>query len=675
MNIFSKWFNPLGDLIKEREENMSKHIQVSSNNNGSNVPQSFPEAVRYVVEEWGVDYLRNRSFVNVLNDFNIFRNLPAAKHILQNMQANGYIEKIIAISNWDLDSKSTIIKYVNEFGVKEDLVSYIVASIAYGLQYIISEPQMAITNTPTEINTDNSPQSNMVDNKKMDYGNISIPYDPKRDLENYRYPTLDLLDYRECDGKPFVDMIVQRTNVNRIVDLLRNFGVEISSIKTTMGPRFTLYEICLAPGINYRKLNGLEDDLALALCSSRVRIAPIPNKGTIGIEVPNKELSIVSMRSIFGSRSFQETTMELPCAIGKTMTNEVFMFDLEIAHHVLIAGSTGQGKSVALNTIITSLLYKKHPAELKFVLIDPQITELGLYRPIAKHFLSCISDADYIVTKAIDALNTLESLYYEAKNRYRLFAIAGVRNIRDYNKLFVDRQLNPEVGHRYMPYIVVVIDSYSALALGYENQFIQALSKLLENGSAAGIHLIIATKRPSNDIISSQMKSYIPTRISFSLPERIDSQIILDCNGAEELIGSGDMFFKSKKDMFRIQCAYADTSEVERIIQHISGQQGYAMAFELPEPETNDEEVGESRDVDMQHLDPVFEDAARLIVREQCGSTSLIQRKFAFGYNRAGRLMDQLEKAGIVGVAHGSKPREVLIKDLRSLENLLMRWR
>ena len=504
------------------------------------------------------------------------------------------------------------------------------------------------------------------------------PYDPKRDLENYHYPTLDLLIKYENDGLPYINMEEQTTNKYRIVDTLRSFGIEISSIKATVGPRITLYEITLAPGVNASKLRGLEDDLALALCSHNVQILiPIPGKGTIGIEVPNIRPSIVSLESILNTKQFQETTMELPCAIGKTITNEVFMFDLTKAPHILIAGSTGQGKSIALNAMIISLLYKKHPAELKFVLMDPYGVEFGMYAQIAKQFLASLPNEPVIASNSGQAISTLNSLCKEMESRYNLLKMAYVRNVQEYNNKFVNRQLNPAVGHRFMPYIVVVIDEYGDFIEEKGQDFEAPIVQLAQYARAVGIHMIISTKRPTNDIITGAIKANFPTRIAFRLPERIDSQVILDCDGAEELLGNGDMLFRAGKsiDCIRIQCSCVDTLETERICQFISQQQGYISPFELPDPYFDENEYGgESRDVDMQHLDPMFEDAARLIVREQSGSTSLIQRKFAIGYNRAGRLMDQLEKAGIVGAAHGSKPREVLIMDDMSLENLLSQW-
>lgn len=505
------------------------------------------------------------------------------------------------------------------------------------------------------------------------FGDISMPYDPKKDLKYYRYPTFDLLKKYDFDGTTYIDMEEQQANKNKIVDVLWNFGVVVSTIKATVGPRVTLYEITLAPGVNASKLRGLEDDIALALSSHSVQILiPIPGKGTIGIEVPNIRPTIVSLESILNTKQFQDTTMELPCAIGKTITNEIFMFDLTKTPHILLAGSTGQGKSIALNAMIMSLFYKKHPAELKLVLMDPYGVEFGMYAQIAKQFLASLPNEPVIVSNSGQAIGTLNSLCKEMETRYDLLKMANVRNVQEYNNKFVNRQLNPAVGHRFMPYIVVVIDEYGDFIEEKGQDFEAPIVQLAQYARAIGIHMIISTKRPTNDIITGAIKANFPTRIAFRLPERIDSQVILDCDGAEELLGNGDMLFRAGKSIgcIRVQCAFVDTPEVERINEFISSQEGYASSYELPNPYL-DEEDYYVNDVDMTHLDPLFEEAARLIVQSQEGSTSLIQRKFTIGYNRACRLMDQLEKAGVVGEAHGSKPREVLIMNEISLENLL----
>ena len=503
-------------------------------------------------------------------------------------------------------------------------------------------------------------------------------YDPKLDLENYRYPTLDLLKHYESDGNPFIDMKEQNDNKNRIVDVLRNFSVEISSIKATVGPTITLYEITPAQGVRISKIRNLEDDIALSLSALGIRIiAPIPGKGTIGIEVPNANPNIVSMESILNSKKFQETQMELPCAVGKTITNEVFMFDLAKIPHLLVAGAKGQGKSVGLNAIITSLLYKKHPAELKIVLIDPKKVEFSIYTPLEKHFLAMVPDegAEPIITDVTKVVRTLNSLCKEMDTRYDLLKIAGARNIKEYNKKFKDRQLNPQNGHRFMPYIVVVIDEFGDLIMTAGKEIELPIARIAQLARAVGIHMVIATQRPTTSIITGNIKANFPGRIAFKVSAMIDSKTILDRPGANQLIGRGDMLFLNGNEPVRVQCAFVDTPEVERINQFIAQQQGYVTTFELPEPDTGDGDLGGASDVDMQHLDPLFEDAARVIIMSQSGSTSLIQRKFSIGYNRAGRIMDQMEKAGIVGAASGSKPREVLIQDEVSLENLLSNFR
>ena len=514
------------------------------------------------------------------------------------------------------------------------------------------------------------------DSKTLGVLEAEGPYDPKKDLENYRYPTLDLLKKYDNDGKPYIDMAEQTANKNRIVDVLRTFGVEISSIKATVGPTITLYEITLAPGVRISKVRSLEDDIALSLSALGIRIiAPIPGKGTIGIEVPNAKPSIVSMESILNSKKFQESQMELPCAIGKTITNEVFMFDLAKAPHLLVAGATGQGKSVGLNAIVTSLLYKKHPAELKIVLVDPKKVEFSIYNPLINHFLAKVpdEDADPIITDVTKVVRTLNSLCKLMDTRYDLLKEVGARNIKEYNKKFIDRKIPPRGGHGYMPYIVVIIDEFGDLIMTAGKEIELPIARIAQLARAVGIHMVIATQRPTTTIITGNIKANFPARIAFKVSAGIDSKTILDRTGAQQLIGKGDMLYLGGAEPIRVQCAFVDTPEVERINEFIAAQQSYNMPFELPEPDTPEADFGDGgdKDVDMAHLDPLFEDAARLIVINQSGSTSLIQRKFAIGYNRAGRLMDQLEKAGVVGAAMGSKPREVMIQDEMSLNNLL----
>ena len=499
------------------------------------------------------------------------------------------------------------------------------------------------------------------------------PYDPKLDLENYRYPTLDLLQHYDIDIRANIDMEEQTKNKDQIIYVLRTFGVEISSIKATVGPTITLYEITPAPGVRISKIRNLEDDIALSLSALGIRIiAPIPGKGTIGIEVPNAKPQIVSMESILNSKKFAETTMELPMALGKTITNEVFMADLVKMPHLLVAGATGQGKSVGLNAIITSLLYKKHPAELKLVMVDPKKVEFPIYSPIVNHFLAQIEDDDDepIITDVQKVINTLKSLCVEMDTRYDLLKRAHARNIKEYNEKFKSRKLNPQNGHKFLPYIVVIIDEFGDLIMTAGKEIELPIARIAQLARAVGMHMIIATQRPTTNIITGTIKANFPARMAFKVSSMIDSRTILDRPGANQLIGKGDMLFLAGNEPVRLQCAFVDTPEVERIANFIACQQSYAGPFGLPRPPIEDAGSG-AADVDLNHLDPMFEEAARLIISTQQGSTSMIQRKFSIGYNRAGRLMDQLERAGVVGAAQGSKPREVLIQDEASLEMLI----
>ena len=496
------------------------------------------------------------------------------------------------------------------------------------------------------------------------------PYDPKLDLENYHYPTLELLNKYADDAIP-IDMTEQNQKKDRIIEVLRNFGVEIVSIKATVGPTVTLYEITQAQGVRISRIRNLEDDIAQSLSAKGIRIiAPIPGKGTIGIEVPNDKPRIVSMESILNSRKFRETEYELPIALGKTITNEVFLVDLAKMPHLLVAGATGQGKSVGLNAIITSLLYKKHPAELKFVMVDPKKVEFSIYSPIENHFLAKIADEDDepIITDVQKVVATLKSLCAEMDMRYDLLKKARVRNIKEYNTKFKNRQLNPENGHRFMPYIVVIIDEFGDLIMTAGKEVELPIARIAQLARAVGIHMVIATQRPTTNIITGTIKANFPARMAFKVSQMIDSRTILDQPGANRLIGRGDMLFLSGSEPVRVQCAFVDTPEVERITNYIAKQQSYLGPFELPKVEMEGEEGGMGDTSDIGSWDPLCGQAAHLIVATQQGSTSMIQRKFAIGYNRAGRIMDQLERAGVVGATQGSKPREVLYADENSLQ-------
>ena len=504
---------------------------------------------------------------------------------------------------------------------------------------------------------------------------LSVPINPREPWVNYKYPTLDLLKKYENDGKPYIDMKEQTANKNRIVEVLNSFGVQIKTIMATVGPTITLYEITPAEGVKISKIRNLEDDIALSLSALGIRIiAPIPGKGTIGIEVPNRRQNIVSMESILNSKRFQETTMELPIAIGKTITNEIFMVDLAKLPHLLVAGATGQGKSVGLNAIIASLLYKKHPNELKLVLIDPKKVEFSVYAPIAQHFMAKVPDdnEEPIITDVKKVIRTLNSLCKLMDTRYDLLKLAGARNIKEYNKKYVNHQLRLTDGHEYMPYIVVIIDEFGDLIMTAGKEIELPIARIAQLARAVGIHMVIATQRPTASIITGNIKANFPGRMAFRVSAMIDSRTILDRPGANQLIGRGDLLFLNGNEPVRVQCAFIDTPEIERINQYIASQPGPLEPMELPEPTTDDGGDDNIKGgLEGHSIDPLFGEAARLIVLSQQGSASMIQRKFSIGYNRAGRIMDQLEKAGVVGTAQGSKPREVLIQDENSLEALL----
>ncbi|MBC5842651.1 DNA translocase FtsK [Flavobacterium sp. F-380] len=492
-------------------------------------------------------------------------------------------------------------------------------------------------------------------------------FDPTLDLSNYKYPTIDLLKEYSTGGIT-INQEELEENKNRIVDTLRNYKIEIAQIKATVGPSVTLYEIVPEAGIRISKIKSLEDDIALSLSALGIRIiAPIPGKGTIGIEVPNKNPTMVSMKSVIGSAKFQEAEMELPIALGKTISNETFVVDLAKMPHLLMAGATGQGKSVGLNAVLTSLLYKKHPAEVKFVLVDPKKVELTLFNKIERHYLAKLPDVeDAIITDNAKVVNTLNSLCVEMDNRYSLLKDAMVRNIKEYNDKFKSRKLNPENGHRFLPYIILVVDEFADLIMTAGKEVEVPIARLAQLARAIGIHLIIATQRPSVNVITGLIKANFPARIAFRVTSKIDSRTILDTQGADQLIGRGDLLYTNGNDVVRVQCAFIDTPEVERITDFIGSQKAYATAYLLPE--FVGEDSGINLDIDISDRDTLFREAAEIIVNAQQGSASLLQRKLKLGYNRAGRLIDQLEAAGVVGPFEGSKARSVNILDLSALD-------
>lgn len=591
MSIFSKFFGHKVD------ESVKPQIEACD-------PQSLPEAFRYIADKWGVNYLQNRGSINVLNDFKVLKDIPAAKHILLNMQSNGYVEKISLAKNWALESKSIASSYASAFGAKDNIVNYIVQCLGYGLQKRTDIPMFVEEQPKETLSFDDPPKEEVVfppqpispqrapqqpytppvqpQSPPVQPQNLG-PYDPKCDLPNYLYPTYDLLEEHSSPD-------------------------------------------------------------------------------------------LVSIKSVLKSSEYQNTTMALPCAIGKKDDGSILMFDLAEAPHLMMSGSSGMGVSVCFNTIITSLLYKKHPAELKFVMVDPKKIEFSFYSSLEKHFLASLPDKDVIVTDMSNVSGIFASLNIELDARLELFKKAAVRDIKSYNRRFCDRKLDINDNHRYLPYIVVLIDEYDELIRCSGTLVQQSLESISRMGRSTGIHLIISVQRPVATVISAGIKTNIPSRISFRVTSSNDSRNIIGVSGAEKLKRPGDMIYTNGYDIINSRCAYIDTIEVDRINDFIISQQGYMSSFELPDPEYVEAEPWVN-DIDMQHLDPLFEDAARLIVLNQSGSTSLIQRKFAIGYNRSSRLLDQLEKAGIVGPAMGSTPRDVYVHDVYTLNNILNKLR
>jgi len=547
---------------------------------------------------------------------------------------------------------------------------------SFNLELEFEEGQILDDNSkidiPVQIETtiENSILANDLNRTDGNFG--TEEYDPTLELGSYQKPLLELLPEAPQSKRQVTNEELE-ANKDRIVDTLSNYGIGISQIKATIGPTVTLYEIIPEAGVRISKIKSLEDDIALSLAALGIRIiAPIPGKGTIGIEVPNKRREIVAMRSVLTDEAFTNSDKDLPVILGKTISNEVFVADLAKMPHLLIAGATGQGKSVALNTFMVSLLYKKHPAELKFVLVDPKKVEMSLFNTIEKHFLAKLpGEVEAIITDNKKVVNTLNSLCIEMENRYNLLKEAACRNIKEYNRKFYQRKLNPRKGHFFMPYLVLVIDELADLMMTAGKEVEQPIARLAQLARAVGIHLIVATQRPSVNVITGIIKANFPARLSFKVTSKIDSRTILDTGGAEQLVGMGDMLFSMGSEIIRLQGAFLDTFEVEKICEFIGNQQGYPQAYELPEFISDEEKAQDNGDVEMGEKDALFEEAARIIVMHQQGSTSLLQRRLKLGYNRAGRLIDQLEKAGIVGPFEGSKAREVLVPDEYTLERLL----
>ncbi|WP_298535797.1 DNA translocase FtsK [uncultured Algibacter sp.] len=604
----------------------------------------------------------------------IQRVFKSTKKDLKNELSDLKEELIVPLDN-NLSEEAEAIKYAYEIPLenkktehKEDKKLDIKPSLT---EVKVTEPEVKEEEPELEIKVEDvkeeiSETNNLANKLVEDFGQ----FDPTLELAKYQFPTLDLLKKYNTEGIK-INQEELEENKNRIVDTLSNYKIGISSIKATIGPTVTLYEIVPEAGIRISKIKNLEDDIALSLSALGIRIiAPIPGKGTIGIEVPNKNSTIVSMRSVIASKKFQTSEMQLPIALGKTISNETFVVDLAKMPHLLMAGATGQGKSVGLNAVLTSLLYKKHPAEVKFILVDPKKVELTLFNKIERHYLAKLPDSeDAIITDNTKVINTLNSLCIEMDNRYELLKNAFCRNIAEYNSKFKARKLNPNDGHQFLPYIVLVVDEFADLIMTAGKEVETPIARLAQLARAIGIHLIIATQRPSVNVITGIIKANFPARIAFRVTSKIDSRTILDGSGADQLIGRGDMLYTQGNDLIRVQCAFVDTPEVEKITDYIGSQKAYPDAYLLPE--YVGEESGTSLDIDISDRDKLFKDAAIVIVTAQQGSASLLQRKLKLGYNRAGRLIDQLEAAGIVGPFEGSKARQVLIPDLLALDQHL----
>ena len=613
--------------------------------NDLNEVKNHSEKGKYNLEEFAIDDFDDEPLIKKPSQFEINKN--DLKPTISNSSE----------INMEPNLKSMPLEVV------QNNISMEIANVAEPEQIIYKEEILEIE----KVEEEDIVEENLASRLVADFG----LFDPRLDLSHYKFPTLDLLKEYNTGGITINQQELEE-NKNRIVETLRNYKIEIAHIKATVGPSVTLYEIVPEAGIRISKIKSLEDDIALSLSALGIRIiAPIPGKGTIGIEVPNKNPTMVSMKSVIGSAKFQEAEMELPIALGKTISNETFVVDLAKMPHLLMAGATGQGKSVGLNAVLTSLLYKKHPAEVKFVLVDPKKVELTLFNKIERHYLAKLPDTEEaIITDNAKVVATLNSLCIEMDNRYSLLKDAMVRNIKEYNDKFKARKLNPEAGHQFLPYIVLVVDEFADLIMTAGKEVEVPIARLAQLARAIGIHLIIATQRPSVNVITGLIKANFPARIAFRVTSKIDSRTILDTGGADQLIGRGDMLYTNGNDIVRVQCAFVDTPEVEKIVDYIGGQKAYPDAFLLPEF-TGEEGGGSKLEIDISERDVLFKEAAEIIVTAQQGSASLLQRKLKLGYNRAGRLIDQLEAAGIVGPFEGSKARNVNVSDLSSLDNFL----
>lgn len=621
------------------------------------------EAIAYAIEREGEDIITRPLLVNYLADLQAY-DTPAVKRIVKTIVDEGHGKRLLSsikAADYALQIADIELRMVRNEGFQQSLVHNVLTSVSQALGKACDQPTLPTESEQCELQVCDKEQAADCNEK---------PYNPKNDLPHYQYPSLDLLDKRDVDGKPYMDESVIEIQKDRIIDVFSSYDIDISDIKTTIGPTITYYEITPAHGVKMSKVRKYEEDISYSLYSEGLRIlAPIPGKGTIGIEMPNDKDNIITLGSILRSESFKETTMDLPCAIGKTMNDEIFMFDLTSMPHILVTGGIGQGKSIGLSTIISSLLYKKHPSEIKFVLIDPKGVEFSMFEIVANHFLARVEDEiQNVITDVKQAVRTLCSLCIEMETRYDLLKKAAVRNIKEYNNKFVSRQLNPAEGHMYMPYIVAVIDDFDILMSNADKQLEQPIVQLAHLAHIVGIHLIIATQHPTKAIITESILNNFPGRIAFKTSTPADSKRIIDCIDAFKLKGRGDMLFLKGSIPMRGQCAFVDMKEIERICNFISKQESYIFPYELSDEE---KEISKDEESKSKYLDPLIEDAARLVVTTFSGSTSMLQRQYSIGYSRAGQIMEQLEKLGIVGPAKGGRPRDILIFDPKTAENII----
>ena len=679
MGLFKNWLNSKSNRTDDSKSETSEEVNrnVDAKEEKKHItPNSLPEAILMIAEERGKDFLCGRSFINMLNDYRLLKDIPALKNVLVSMQSDGYIQKLINTNSWELESANVRTQFVRNYGIREDIVEYAIRSFGYGLHFLHDLPiytesiiplQQVTASNQDELSVE--VQSKGGQSMRLSQQSMAV-YDPHEPYINYKYPGLDLLnpssDRMADEGKA-------EQSCNKVIEVLHSLGFELTDITVHVGPSVDFYEITPDPKAKISRLRGVEDNLSMAMSSKNVRLLlPIPDSSNIGIEIPALSPQKLALRNVFESEDFRTSTMQLPMAFGYDMRRKVFMLDLTTLPNLLIAGATGQGKTNCINDIVMSLLYKKHPNELKMILTDFKKVEFSIYNePVQFLAIEKECGIDYVVSNGDQAQKTFAALKEEFDGRYNLLAKARCRNINEYNERFVSRRLNPSAGHEYLPYIVVVIDEYNDLVSCNRSFFETIILELVQKGRNVGIHFVISTNRPTADMFSSSIKTEFTSRIAFKVSKGSESRIILDVNGAEKLLGDGDMLYMDKKkELHRVQCAYVDYEEMDRVCWSIRVEEGPVSPYEL-----HNHLVHTTSPVDLDHPDPVLEEVARLVVSTQQGSTSLIQRKFVIGYNRASRLMDQLQALGVVGTAKGAKPRQVLVSDENTLNVLLARIR